>query len=153
MFIDAGMNRPKAIGMVVGISYLLGIPSAINLNILSNQDFVWGVALMISGAFVAYSIIRYGASAFRNEAVDSIKDDWNAGKMWEVIIKYIVPIEAAVLLVWFMWVSATEYAPDSWFNPLEPLSVMTALLQWSIVAVAFILLNKKLNQRMFSPLR
>jgi NSS family neurotransmitter:Na+ symporter len=44
----------------VGLSYLLGIPSARNLNILSNQDFVWGLALMISGAFVAFMVIRYG---------------------------------------------------------------------------------------------
>ncbi|GMQ80848.1 MAG: sodium-dependent transporter [Rhodothermia bacterium] len=151
-FVDLGLSRKTAVTSVGILGFSLGVPSAVNLTIFENQDFVWGVALIISGAFAAYSIIRYGASAFRKEAIDSIEDDWNAGKTWDVIIKYVVPIEAAILLVWFMWVSATEYAPDSWFNPLEPLSVMTALVQWSIVAVAFMLLNKKLNQRMFSPL-
>lgn len=147
--VDVGLSRKTAVISIGILGFSLGVPSAINLTIFENQDFVWGVALMISGAFVAYSIIRYGAAAFRKEDVDAIEGDWNSGKTWEVIIKYVVPIEAAVLLVWFMWVSATEYAPDSWFNPLEPLSVMTALVQWSIVAIVFIALNKKLNQRMF----
>ena len=42
-FIDGGMKRSKAIVIIIAISYLVGIPSAINLNILSNQDFVWGL--------------------------------------------------------------------------------------------------------------
>ncbi|MCZ6758207.1 MAG: sodium-dependent transporter [Bacteroidetes bacterium] len=150
--VDVGLSRKTAVISIGILGFSLGVPSAINLTIFENQDFVWGVALMISGAFVAYSVIRYGAAAFRKEAVDSIEGDWNSGKTWEVIIKYVVPIEAAALLVWFMWVSATEYAPDSWFNPLEPLSVMTALVQWSIVAIVFLGLNKKLNQRMFPQL-
>lgn len=150
--VDVGLSRKTAVISIGILGFSLGVPSAINLTIFENQDFVWGIALMISGAFVAYSIIRYGAAAFRKEDVDAIEGDWNSGKTWEVIIKYVVPIEAGVLLVWFMWVSATEYAPDSWFNPLEPLSVMTALVQWSIVAIVFLALNKKLNQRMFPQL-
>jgi len=60
VFIDGGMKRSASIALVVGLSYLLGIPSARNINILSNQDFVWGLALMLSGAFVAFMVIRYG---------------------------------------------------------------------------------------------
>jgi NSS family neurotransmitter:Na+ symporter len=46
------MKRSEAIMIVVAVVYLLGIPSARNLNLLSNQDFVRGVGLMLSGAFI-----------------------------------------------------------------------------------------------------
>ena len=56
--VDAGVRRSHAILFIVVVSYLLGIPSARNLDLLSNQDFVWGVALMLSGAMVAYEILK-----------------------------------------------------------------------------------------------
>jgi len=42
VFIDGDMKRSTSITLVVALTYLLGSPSAINLNILANQDFVWG---------------------------------------------------------------------------------------------------------------
>ena len=32
---------------------------------------MWGVALMISGAFVAFAVVRYGASRLREESRDA----------------------------------------------------------------------------------
>ena len=60
VFVDTGMKRKFAIMLVVALIYILGIPSARNLNFLSNQDFVWGIALMISGALVASVIVTSG---------------------------------------------------------------------------------------------
>src|SRR5690606_5531732 len=60
VLMDAGLRRPQAIACVGLFGFVLGIPSALSLNFLGNQDFVWGVALMISGAFVAFAVIRYG---------------------------------------------------------------------------------------------
>ena len=53
VLVDAGVRRNRAIVIIVILIFLFGIPSARNLNLLSNQDFVWGVALMISGALIA----------------------------------------------------------------------------------------------------
>lgn len=71
VFVDLGLPRPKAVGAVCSVGFLLGLPSAVNLSFFSNQDFVWGVALMISGAFVATAVLRYGARRFRTEVVDA----------------------------------------------------------------------------------
>jgi NSS family neurotransmitter:Na+ symporter len=43
-----------------------------------------------------------------------------------------VPVEVVTLLGWWMYLSAAEYAPDTWYNPLSPFSVMTVVVQWGI---------------------
>ncbi|MFQ5570152.1 MAG: sodium-dependent transporter [Rhodothermales bacterium] len=142
VFIDFGLSRPKAIASVCTIGFVLGIPSAINLNILGNQDFVWGVALMISGAFVAFAVIRYGVQRFRRDCVDGAPGDWSAGRVWEVLMRYVVPFLAVVLLVWWLYQAATVYAPDTWYDPIDPYSVMTCLVQWGTALLLLIGLNR-----------
>jgi NSS family neurotransmitter:Na+ symporter len=130
--------------MVVGCSYLLGIPSARNLNILSNQDFVWGVALMISGAFVAFTIVRNGARQIRTVDLAD-PGDWTLKVWWERVITYFIPIAAFILLVWWLVQSAST---ERWYNPLESFSIMTCLVQWTLIIVILLLLNRWMNQRM-----
>ena len=142
ILVDLGIKRRKAVLYVCGISFLMGIPSAINLTFFGNQDFVWGVALMISGAFIAFAVNKYGVSAFRKDAIDGVEGDWNAGRGWDLLLRFAIPLQAIVLLGWWFWLSATEYAPDTWYNPIDPYSVMTVLVQWGIALTVFILANK-----------
>lgn len=144
---DLGVTRRYAIIGVCLTGFVLGIPSAINLGFLGNQDFVWGVGLMISGAFIAFAIIRYGASRFRSETIDGLPDDWNAGRPWDKVITYVVPTLAGVLLGWWLYLSATVYAPDTWYNPFDPYSVTTCLAQWGVVIAVFLGLNRWLSRR------
>ena len=44
------------------------IPRALSLNVLHNQDWVWGVALMVSGLFFAVAVLYHGVARFRREA-------------------------------------------------------------------------------------
>ncbi|MEM7280380.1 MAG: sodium-dependent transporter [Pseudomonadota bacterium] len=146
---DLKVSREKSVLIVCGAGFLLGLPSAVNLGFFSNQDFVWGVALMISGAFIAFAISRVGAQTFRQDAIDGLPNDWRVGAKWDIAITWVIPALAVVLLVWWLYLAATVYAPDTWFNPLDPFSVMTCLSQWGVVAVVFVSLNRWLNQRMF----
>ncbi len=114
---------------------------------------MWGVGLMISGAFVAFAVIRYGADRFRNEAIDGVGLDWRAGRKWAWIIRYAVPLQATVLLVWWLYQSAAVYAPDTWYNPFEPYSVMTCLVQWGVALSAFVLLNGWIVRKTRRPQR
>ncbi|MFT5144048.1 MAG: NSS family neurotransmitter:Na+ symporter [Rhodothermales bacterium] len=145
--VDAGVNRKHAVGGVCLTGFILGIPSAINLDIFGNQDFVWGVALMLCGAFVAFAVVKYGLPEFRTEIVDSVEGDWQAGPLWDFVISRVVPLLAVVLLVWWFYLSATVYAPDTWYNPLDPYSVMTMVVQWAVVLGTFLGLNKWLARR------
>jgi neurotransmitter:Na+ symporter, NSS family len=147
VFVDMGLRRSHAVVGVAGIGFLLGIPSAVNLNFFGNQDFVWGVALMISGAFIAFAVIRYGARRFRKEVIDGAEGDWSASRGWDVAVMYLVPLQAVILLVWWLYLSATAYAPETWYNPLDPYSVATVVVQWAIVISALILMNRWLVRR------
>lgn len=144
VFIDAGLSRTKAILMVIGFSFLLGIPSAINLDILSNQDFVWGVALMVSGAFVAFIVIRNGVEKMRGESLSGEDGDWKVSQAWVLIVKYFIPVAAVTLLAWWLSQSVT----DRWFDPFDPGSLMTLLVQWALMIGLFIIINKWIVKRM-----
>ena len=148
IFIDGGLSRSKATLTVCIVGFLMGIPSAIDLNILGNQDFVWGVALMISGAFVAFAVIKYGPAYLRREEINVTPGDWGVSKRWDIMIKYIIPIQAIALLCWWLYLSATVYAPDTWYDPFDYYSVMTCLSQWGIVLIALLLANGWMVQRL-----
>lgn len=147
ILVDTGMKRSKAIGIIIAVVYLLGIPSARNLNILSNQDYVWGIALMISGAFVAFSVIKQGISKIRKE-INLTENDWVLGRWWDITIRLFIPSAAIILLVWWLFQSATVFAPDQWYNPFNPFSVMTCLAQWFIMSGIFILYNRRIANSM-----
>lgn len=143
--VDRGIRRNYAVPIVAAVVYLLGIPSAMSLNILSNQDFVWGLGLMVSGVFIALFLAKYGLAKLREET-ERAPGDWPLGKWWEYLIRYFVPSAGVILLIWWMWLSITVFAPGEWFNPLNPFSLMTVLLQWGIVLGLLIVFNKKIGK-------
>ncbi len=143
VLVDTGLKRSHAIGIVVLSVYLLGLPSARNLELLSNQDFVWGIGLMLSGAFIAFAIIRSGISVISSD-INAIPHDWKVGRAWFFCIRLFIPFAALSLLVWWMFLSVTVFAPDEWYNPFNPFSVMTCLLQFALVLTVFILLNRRI---------
>ena len=141
--VDTGLKRPAAIGLVVALVYLLGIPSARNLNILSNQDFVWSGALMISGAFIAIAVIRQGIKGLTQD-INSMENDWSVGKYWTTTIRFFIPVAATFLLFWWLFASFFEGEAGEWYNPLNPFSLMTCLVQWFLVIAIFIAFNRKI---------
>ena len=147
VLLDTGLKRSQAIGIVVATVYLLGLPSARNLNLLSNQDFVWGIALMISGAFIAFAIVRNKVSVIASD-INAIPNDWKVGRAWFLSIRFFIPVLAVALLAWWMFLSATVFAPDEWYNPFNPYSVMTCLVQFTLVLGLFILFNRIISRKM-----
>ena len=139
--VDLGMPRGKALGVVFGVGFALGVPSALYLDVLSNQDFVWGVALMISGLFVALVTMAAGPGTFRQQFADD-PADWDPGAVWVVAIRFVVPALAVLLLGWWLYLSATAYAPDTWWDPLDPFSVATCVMQWGIAIVGLVAANR-----------
>lgn len=144
VFVDIGIKRYKAALWICGIGFLLGLPSAWNLTIFANQDFVWGLGLMLSGACIVFVAIKYSITEFRLKLVNTNAVGIKSGSWLEFVIKYIIPIEVVVLLGWWIYRSAFEFAPETWFNPMDPYSVATCVLQWGIVAGLLIVFNKRI---------
>jgi NSS family neurotransmitter:Na+ symporter len=148
ILMDLGFNRKKAVISVGVVGFLAGIPSAISLGFLVNQDWVWGVALMISGAFIAFAIVKYGEENFRSNIVNIENSEWNVGRWWSFVIKYLIPLQVTVLLTWWLY-NSTKWYPDTWWHPFNlktPETLGTCIVQWGIVIIVLFLLNKKLSK-------
>jgi len=153
ILMDMGVSRHRAIIMVWVTAFVLGIPSAISLGFFGNQDWAWGVGLMVSGFFFALAVIIYGAKNFREQLVNQIGNDINIGKWYEYLIKYIVPLEFIVLIIWWFWQSiGWSKEPESlpWWHPFGAGSLGTCIFQWAIVIILFIILNRTISNRIFS---
>ncbi|MEX0780564.1 MAG: sodium-dependent transporter [Balneolales bacterium] len=144
LFIDMGVSRKKAVLFICSIGFVFGLPSALSLDFFANQDFVWGLALMISGAFIAYSCVRYDVYKFRTNLINTSDQDFDLGRWWDFVIKYVVPVEVVLLLGWWIFQSAYEFAPEAWYNPFNPYSVATCFVQWGILLCLLLAYNKKL---------
>jgi len=152
ILMDMGVNRKRAIVIVWITAFVLGIPSAISLKFFGNQDWAWGVGLMVSGFFFALAVVIYGAKNFRKKLINQIGNDINVGKWYEYLIKYIVPLEFIVLIIWWFWQAiGWSKEPDTapWWHPFGAGSLGTCLFQWAIVIVLLIILNKTINNRIF----
>lgn len=141
VFVDTGLKRKTSILIVCVMTFVFGLPSAMNLHFLSNQDFVWGVALMISGALIAFLIIKQGTQNMRAE-INSVDTDSNVGLWWSYIIKYFIPVAALALLIWWL---AQSFVPGEWYNPFTEFSFMSCIFQWSIIIILAVILNKKIT--------
>jgi len=145
--IDFGLKRSKAIIVVAVAGFLFGVPSALNLDFFANQDWVWGVGLILSGAFISFSIIRYGVDKFRTEIINGTGSDVKIGKWFNFVIAILIPLQVIVLISWWL-ISSVGWDPE-WWNPFHSLNTGTVLFQWAIVLGAFILLNKIMYKQIF----
>lgn len=130
---DGGMRRGAAVALVAVVGFVLGVPSALNQGMFLNQDFVWGVGLMVSGLFFALAVLRYGVRKFRETLVNTAHSDIRIGKWWEWAIRLVV-LEALALVVWWFWQVRSE--------PLfGAFGIGSVLVQWGIAIVFFLALN------------
>lgn len=146
--IDFGMRRKKALIIVASAGMLLGIPSAIDLNFLANQDWVWGVGLILSGAFISFSIIRYGVDKFRTDVINGFGSDVKIGKWYNFVIGILVPVQVVVLISW--WLISSISWDSEWWNPFHAENLGTVLFQWGIIIAVFIILNKTMVKNIFN---
>lgn len=145
---DWKVSRRRAVSLTALGAFLLGVPSALNLSVLGNQDFVWGVALMISGAFIAYLVTLYGPARLSGEV--SADDDWRLPRVWQAVIRWAIPLQAVVLLVWWGWQATTPGflgEGGQWYDPFNPFSLMTCLVQWGVVGIAALACNRWMSRR------
>ena len=147
IFVDMGVNKGLAAWSVGIVGFLIGIPSSLNLDFLANQDFVWGLALMISGAIIAITVIKYGLPLFRTTLINTGADDLRLGRWWDVVIGVLVPVQVVILISWWIWRSATEFAPETWYDPFDPYSVATVVAQIGLLVMLLLVFNRQLAKR------
>ncbi|XP_074607793.1 putative sodium-dependent transporter YocR [Acropora palmata] len=123
----------------VGI-FCIGIPSALNINILINQDFVWAFGQVLAGVVTISIPIRYGVSKFRNDIINQFGlEDWTLPSIWDYIIKFIDPLIAVFLIVSFV-IDTVQDERTEWYE-IKRESLMTCLVEWLVVLILLVLTN------------
>ena len=142
ILMDLGVERRRAVTLVGAAGLLFGIPSALNIEFFRNQDWVWGVGLMLSGFFFAFAVLRYGVSRWRETFVNQEDSDIRIGAWWDWAIR-LVAVQAVVLAGWWLWTARGADVRSTW-TLFSSYNIGSVLIQWAVVIVLLLLLNRRL---------
>ncbi len=145
LLIDFGLSRKKAVVIIGTLTALLGAPSAISLDFFNNQDWAWGLGLIVSGLFFVLVVLKIGVNSFINDWLSPRKNRQLYIRLFRILFYGVIPLEFVLMLGWWLYQSVSWY-PNTWWNPFETFSLGTALLQWLILIVAGLALNSKFNK-------
>lgn len=142
IFMDAGMSRKNAVKFVVAGGFLLGLPSALSMQFLMNQDSVWGIGLMVSGFLFAVAVNKFGVRRFREELIEPARNDIPVGRWFDILLKWVIPAEFLVMITW--WLYQATINDSRWWNPVAVFSLGTCLFQWGVAFILFRVFNGRM---------
>ncbi len=148
IFMDSGLHRKKAVKVVGICCFVLGIPSAISMGFFKNQDWVWGMGLIVSGSFFLMLVLKVGPRKIREEIITRPEHKIRLGRWFDYLIKFILPLQLIAMLVWWFWDSYSS-DPENWLNIFARSSIGTVLFQWAVALAIFIVFNRIITKKLF----
>lgn len=139
---DMGVRRKRAVPAIIIVVFLLGMPSALSMSFFTNQDNVWGIGLLISGLAVTMAMWKFGLGR-ASSIIESIAD-LHFGRAWIFCLR-IFPLLFVGLFGWFIYDSIA--GTDDWWNPFREFSLGTFVLQWGLLIIIMLLLNRFLANK------
>jgi len=144
---DAGWGTKKATWAIGAACLVCGLPSAMFNWFFENQDWVWGVGLLLSGLLFSIGAMKIGVRKIWVEYIEpcsDIKHYW----MWWLVCLF--PVWFVIIFGWWT-MQAISWYPGEWYKWL-PISkytytVGTMYYQWIIAAVVFFFLNNWLAEK------
>lgn len=133
---DLGIPKKKAVVFTVLLTFVLGIPSALNMTFLNNQDSVWGMGLVINAILFWFVAMKYGVEKVKDE-INEVSDI-KVGKLFVLTVTYCIPLIFVVFFGWWMYQSVAAN-PGTWMSPFKLFSLGTVVTQLGIsIAILFI---------------
>ena len=146
---DLGFSRVKSTKNVIFFFIIFGFPSAYSLDFFTNQDWVWGVGLILSGLFILYAVAKYGFSEFKKNFIDIDSDFKVSSTYFKICMILNIPL-ATCLIFWWMSRGYSDYpwfdASGQW-NIIDVYSNASIITQWVGVMVIGLLANNFLYRR------
>jgi NSS family neurotransmitter:Na+ symporter len=146
---DLGLTRHAAAQRAAFFIVLFGFPSAWSLDFFSNQDWVWGIGLIISGLCFVLAAFKEGLVDFKRSTIDA-DSDFRVPDAYFVACVSLNAVLAVVLVYWWM---SRGYSAYPWFNAdgnwnlFDVYSNATVVTQWAAVLIIGFLLNGFLYRR------
>ncbi|CAM2009344.1 sodium-dependent transporter [Acanthopleuribacter pedis] len=132
-FMDFKISRPKALVIALVLGLVLGAPSALSDTIFDDQDFIWAIGLIVSGLFMCFMVLRFGAERFAEEILNKNATVLKIGP-WFKGLMILVLLEGLVLLAW--WMTALVQFGTNW--------LISCLVQFGLVIGVLIAANSYL---------
>ncbi len=151
VIMDLGFDRRRAVMIIGGVGFLAGLPSALHLDVFNNQDWVWGLGLLLSGAFFALTTILHGVKRFRTEQLRPAAGHWRTGWWFDVLIYVAIPIEFVAMLGWWFYSVSRKHDFAAYMNPTGIFTVGTCLLQWGLLLGLAALVSGWIYRRVSDP--
>jgi NSS family neurotransmitter:Na+ symporter len=135
---DFSIGRSKGVVIVTVAAFVFGLPSAASMKIFNNQDWVWGLGLILSGLLFSVAFWKAGWKRFFGA-----QSGGAGGKRWFWIwaglcVGFLVPIMFLGIVGWWFFMAVTEYDPGRWWHPWREYSVGTCLVQWALLLAALL---------------
>jgi NSS family neurotransmitter:Na+ symporter len=145
IIMDYGVQRRRAVIGVGILTSIIGLPSAYSLSFFNNQDWVWGVGLLLSGFFFIFFVLKTGIVDFMKRFLGEEKN-YFATRVW--ILKFLTVtmiLEFIIMFLWWFFQSVSWY-PESWWDPFGQLTIGTCIFQWIIVILIGVIFNERLSR-------
>ncbi len=146
---DLGFTRKKvAVGAVICFA-VFGFPSAYSLDFFSNQDWVWGIGLVLTGLFILFAVAKYGAAKYKKEFIDEDSDFILPAKYFTISI----PVNLVMGVFLIYWWMSQGYSVNPWFdtdgnwNVMDVYSNASIITQWGMALIIGVVLNNYLYRK------
>lgn len=141
-FMDFGLERKKAVISMLTICFFLGLPSVFSMDFFDNQDWVWGIGLLVCGLLYIGSVYKYGIKKFREEYINPTSDI-KVGSWYDTLLK-IYPVLLFSMLATTLYQAAKT--SSNWWTPFSVDNPGTAIFQCILTMLIMILFNRQLNK-------
>ena len=133
---DFGIYRTKACYIASIIVFIFGVPSSYSLSFFTNQDWVWGLGLIVSGMFFLFSTLKTNIFQFKKLYIDRYST-WRIPNYYFSGSLGLNLILSIVLIAWWM---SRGYSLHPWldengkWNLMDIYSNASVITQWMIVS-------------------
>ncbi len=142
---DLGMPRKRAALIISGVGFIFGLPSALQMAVFKNQDWVWGLGLLLSGALFALGAARGGLPRLR-AAINAGDPGIRLGRWFDIAVMGFIPLAFLTMLSWWFYQSV-QWDPDNWWHPLGTFTLGTCVFQWAAALAVLVALGGWLARR------
>ncbi|MTI20074.1 sodium-dependent transporter [Fulvivirga sp. RKSG066] len=146
---DMGLTRKSAAIRAAIFCIVFGFPSAWSLDVFNNQDWVWGIGLIITGLFIIIAVLKYGPSKFMRDYIETDSDFNVPIKYFASCLVFNVAL-GVILIYWWMSQGYSEYpwfdANGNW-NLFDVYSNASIITQWGAALVVGLLINRYLYKK------
>ncbi|MDE0471278.1 MAG: sodium-dependent transporter [Ekhidna sp.] len=141
-------SKYKALAWVIICFITFGFPSAWSLEFFANQDWVWGVGLIVAGLFIMTAVAMNGPGRFKEQTIDVGSDVMLSTGFFRLAV-YANILVGLFLIYWWLSqdFSLNWLDENGTWDLFGTYSNASTITQWVIVLVVGIILNTFLYKK------